>query len=101
MTDFAQRLRAFREQRGYSLSDLARASGVSRGYLHLLEQGESNPTLDKLELIARALSLTVSVLIGEASEQVHGEAMLIAAYRDCDLETVIRLTLARIDAASE
>jgi transcriptional regulator with XRE-family HTH domain len=95
--DFAQRLINARNQRRYSLSDLARESGVSRGYLHQLEKGENNPTLDKLELIAQALGISVSILIGDATEETYGETAMLRAYRDGDLEKMMRLAMARVD----
>lgn len=95
--NISQQIRHYRTLRHMSLQDLADASGTSRGYLHLLEQGDSNPTLDKLELIARALGLTVSVLIGDATEQVYGEAAMLYAYRAGDLVRMMTLALARCE----
>lgn len=59
------RIRQLREKANMSLTDLSRESGISRGYLHLIEKGDSNPTQDKLVAIANALGILVSELIGE------------------------------------
>lgn len=59
------RVRQLRKERNMSLSELARRSGISRGYLHLIEKGESSPTEEKLAAIARTLGVFVSELIGE------------------------------------
>lgn len=67
------RVRRNRERRGMSLTDLSRISGVSRGYLHLIEKGEQNPSQDKLVAIANALGVMVAELIGEVE---RGEELL-------------------------
>lgn len=54
-----------RERRGMSVSELARRSNMSRGYLYLIEKGETNPTEEKLIAIAEALDTTLSELLGE------------------------------------
>ncbi|MFC9292147.1 helix-turn-helix domain-containing protein, partial [Streptomyces sp. NPDC057052] len=40
----AVRVRAERERRGWTLNELAEASGVSRAMIHRIERGESSPT---------------------------------------------------------
>jgi len=40
-----------------TISKLSRLSGVSRGYIHLIEKGANNPTWDKLQSIADALGV--------------------------------------------
>ncbi|KQV32574.1 LacI family transcriptional regulator [Rhizobium sp. Root1203] len=60
------RVRAERELRGWSLSDLAGQSGVSRAMIHKIERGESSPTASLLGKLCGAFSLTVSSLIARA-----------------------------------
>jgi transcriptional regulator with XRE-family HTH domain len=67
------RIRRLREEQGLSISELARLSGVSRGYLHLIEKGENNPTQEKLAAIANALNVMVAELIGE----IEGDSVLV------------------------
>jgi transcriptional regulator with XRE-family HTH domain len=68
MTDAAQelgkRVRAYREALGYTLSDLAKRSGVSRSYIYQVERGVSSPTHEKVVALARALDVGVPVLLG-------------------------------------
>src|SRR5574341_628477 len=64
-TDLGSRIRSMREARGMSLTELAKNSGMSRGYLHLIEKGESSPTEEKLGALAKALDVLVSELTGE------------------------------------
>jgi XRE family transcriptional regulator of biofilm formation len=58
-------LRTARKQAGLSLTDLAHKSGLSRGYIHLIENDSSSPTSDALVALARALYTSVGALIGE------------------------------------
>ena len=64
MPDLGRRVRRYREERGYSLSDLARQSGVSRSFLYQIESGQSSPTEEKLTAIAGALGVDVADLLG-------------------------------------
>ncbi len=58
------RVRTYREARGYTLSDLARLSGVSRSYLYQVESNESSPTEEKLQALADALDISIGDLLG-------------------------------------
>jgi transcriptional regulator with XRE-family HTH domain len=59
------RLRAARRDKGMTLRDVFEATNVSITYLSDLERGVlSNPTLDKVKLIAGALGVTVEDLLG-------------------------------------
>lgn len=60
-----ERVRRYRIALGYSLSDLARQSGVSRSYLYQVESGESSPTEEKLLALANALGISVAELLGQ------------------------------------
>lgn len=60
-----ENIRTIRERRGMSVSELARRSSMSRGYLYLIEKGETNPTEEKLIAIAEALDTSVSDILGE------------------------------------
>jgi len=43
-TGLGQRVRQYREAQGYTLSELAKLSGVSRSYLYQVDSGEFSPT---------------------------------------------------------
>ncbi|MDX6233470.1 MAG: hypothetical protein QOH68_2494 [Nocardioidaceae bacterium] len=58
-----QRVALEREHRGWSLSELAERSGVSRAMIHKVERGESSPTATLLGKLSGAFGLTVSTLI--------------------------------------
>jgi transcriptional regulator with XRE-family HTH domain len=95
---FGTRMRYLRDTLGLSLSKLAELSGVSRGYLYLVEKGTSCPTLDKVEAIAQVLNVTPSQLIGDNSGDLFAdEVKLLNAYRIGDLKTIMQLALARVE----
>ncbi len=59
----ADRLRDLRHDRGWSLADLAAASGVSRATLSRLENAEVSPTTEVLGKLCSAYRLTLSRLM--------------------------------------
>jgi len=61
----AANTRALREQAGWSLSELARRAGVSKGALSQLEAGQANPTVETLWALAQALGVPFSDLTAE------------------------------------
>ena len=73
------RLRAEREGRGWSLTEFARRSGVSRAMIHKVEGGASSPTTALLARLAGALGLTLSELLARAEGGVRGARLLRAA----------------------
>jgi len=60
-----QTLRNLRSERGLSLSELSRRSGVSVSAIRQLEHGENSPSIRTVEKLARGLSCTVGELLGE------------------------------------
>lgn len=63
-THIAQRLKALRQARGWSLEAAARATGVSKAMLGQIERGESSPTVSTLWKIASGFSVSFSSLFG-------------------------------------
>lgn len=59
-------LRRLRTEKGLSLSDLARSSGVAKATLSALEGGRGNPTLETLSALAAALEIPMGDLITAA-----------------------------------
>lgn len=53
-------IRSLRKARGLTLSQLAEKSGLSIGYLSLLERDRSTPSINALHTISRALGVTIS-----------------------------------------
>ncbi|BCV22110.1 helix-turn-helix domain-containing protein [Moorella sp. Hama-1] len=63
-----KRIRELREERGYSLQDLAQRAEVSVSYLSEIERGAKRPSLKTLDKVARALNLPREQLVEAGSE---------------------------------
>jgi transcriptional regulator with XRE-family HTH domain len=68
----AERLRGERTGRGWSLTELAEASGVSRAMINRIERGVSSPTATILGRLSGAFGLTVSELLDEHAGRTGG-----------------------------
>ncbi len=65
-----------RKQLGLTQRRLAASVGVSQSYISALERGDrNNIALDKLDHIADALSITVSMLLAPCVEQLTQEEL--------------------------
>ena len=53
-------IRGLRKARGVTLAELAEASGLSVGYLSLLERDRATPSIKALHAVSRALGVTIS-----------------------------------------
>jgi transcriptional regulator with XRE-family HTH domain len=62
-----QRIHQLRQERGWSLDVLSRASGVSRSMLSQIEREQANPTLAVTVRIAGALGISMAELVEQAS----------------------------------
>jgi transcriptional regulator with XRE-family HTH domain len=60
---FGMRLKNFREQNGISLSDMASAVGIRRQTLRDIENGEVNPSLDKILIACAIFKVTPTELL--------------------------------------
>jgi transcriptional regulator with XRE-family HTH domain len=61
--EFCGRVKQLRAEHGWSLQDLANASGVSRSMLSQIERNEANPTLAVTLRIARAFGTSLADLV--------------------------------------
>ncbi len=59
------KIRELREERGYSLAELAKKSGISISYLSEIERHTKNPSLKTIEKLAQTLNIPKSMLIIE------------------------------------
>jgi transcriptional regulator with XRE-family HTH domain len=62
---FGQRLRATRIKAGYSQSDLEEISGIPKARLSRYENGHVAPSIQTLERLARALTVSEASLLGD------------------------------------
>jgi transcriptional regulator with XRE-family HTH domain len=61
-------MRQKRNQRGFSLADLGRATGMHPTYLGLIERGENLPTILTIFRVADALGVPPADLVREADD---------------------------------
>lgn len=82
----APRLRRTREQRGLTIVDVAKHTGISKSTLSRLETGQRRPTLELLLLLAQMYRVPLDELVGAPDSgdprtrlkprQVHGRTVL-------------------------
>jgi transcriptional regulator with XRE-family HTH domain len=75
----AANLRRLRIARRLSLSELARATGMSKATLSSVESGRSNPTVETLAALAGALRVSLGELL---EEPPLGQVRVVRAGRD-------------------
>jgi transcriptional regulator with XRE-family HTH domain len=69
-------IRGLRKARGVTLAGLAGASGLSVGYLSLLERDRATPSIKALHAVSRALGVTISWFF-EANDVPEAERDLV------------------------
>lgn len=80
---FAVRLRESRERKGLSLQKLADKIGASKAHMWDLEKGRTtNPSLEILIGLSRALDVSIANLVGEDTEQTQNNGDTVAMFRD-------------------
>lgn len=66
-----RQLRAFREQQGLTLQEVAQKAGFTKGSLSKIEHGKVNLPLDTLARLARALEVPLRDCFPEESVRVY------------------------------
>jgi transcriptional regulator with XRE-family HTH domain len=69
-----QRVASWRRLRGWTLRQLATASGMSAAALCRVESGKQRPKADEVERIAAALGITTPQFYGEMGHESDGAA---------------------------
>lgn len=62
MSDYITQLQDAIDERGISISELARRANVSRGYLYIVLAGKSRPTVDVLSRLSDALGIVIEAI---------------------------------------
>lgn len=75
----AARVRAEREARGWSLSDLAARSGVSRAMISKVERAEASATAALLGRLSGAFGLSLSTLLARVEADASGSGRIARA----------------------
>jgi transcriptional regulator with XRE-family HTH domain len=63
--EIGKRIRAFRTEKRITLDRLAKKTGFTKGYLSKVEKSTKSPPVSTLGILARALGITISALLGE------------------------------------
>lgn len=61
--NLGEQLRVLRNQRGLSLADVAKATGISKSFLSLVESGKSDITIRRLWLLVQFYGTTIAELM--------------------------------------
>lgn len=98
--DLGRRVKKLRGDRGWSLEELAAASGVSRSMLSEIERERANPTLSVTYRIASAFGLTLQELIESADSassiqiiRANERAQIFRKDRQCQIRTLSPLNM--------
>lgn len=98
--DLGRRVKKLRGDRGWSLQELASASGVSRSMLSEIERERANPTLSVTYRIARAFGLSLQDLIESADFastiqiiRASDRAQVFRSDKQCQIRTLSPLNL--------
>ena len=95
--NIGSRIRAAREARGMSMSELARASGLSPGAVSRIERGEREPGSGTLAAMARALGSGPGELLGREAPRVALPPAPTAVIMADQLEPADRTVLQAIE----
>jgi transcriptional regulator with XRE-family HTH domain len=69
-SEIGKRIKAFRTIKSITLEQLANLTGFTKGYLSKVEKSEKSPPVSTLGVIARALDVTISAILGEENPAV-------------------------------
>lgn len=70
--DLGRSLRAAREERGYSLSEVAEATEISASFLSLVENGKSDITVGRLQRLVEFYGISITDLLPMGSSEDSG-----------------------------
>ncbi|KIR02741.1 hypothetical protein P261_01556 [Lachnospiraceae bacterium TWA4] len=89
MASIGDKIRSYREFKGYSQIELAKLSEINVGTIRKYELGIRNPKPDQLEKIASALGLNVSVFL-DLNVQTVGDvlSLLFTIDENIDLDLI-------------
>ena len=75
-----QRIRSYRNERGFSQEKLAELSGCHPTYIGQIERGEKNATIESVEKIALALNISLSKLFEKLGGSDNSKNIALECY---------------------
>ena len=92
LAELGGRVRAWRARRGMTRKQLAVDSGLSERFLHDVESGKGNVSINSLEAAARALNITILDLLQDAPRPALARVQgLVARLDDAQLDQAYAL----------
>jgi XRE family transcriptional regulator, aerobic/anaerobic benzoate catabolism transcriptional regulator len=92
LAELGARVRAWRARRGMTRKQLAVDSGLSERFLHDVESGKGNVSINSLEAAARALNITILDLLQDAPRPALARVQgLVARLDDAQLDQAYAL----------
>ena len=70
MSVVGENIRIEREKQGYSQNSLAKRAGIAQATINAIERSTKSPSVDTVQLLADALNVSVSYLMGETKKAV-------------------------------
>ena len=95
--DVKNRIGHLRNERGWSLADLAKAAGTTKSQIQKLERGDRRLTLDWMERLARGLNVPISDLLPEGEKTSGSSAsdqkliQILSLLDDEDRDLIVKL----------
>lgn len=87
-----EKIKFYREKRGYNLSSLAEKAGIAKSTLHKIEENKTNPTINTLWAIATILEIPFGELLAKESEIKEDEMSVVLIEKNDEIE-VYKMTL--------
>ena len=75
-TDFGNRLKVVREEKGLKREDIAKQIGTSAAIIGRYERNERTPSVDIAKKIAEAMDVSLDYLVGDTSVLVKDKKMM-------------------------
>ncbi len=69
--DIGSQIRAIRKQRGITIAQLCEGTGLSKGFMSLIENNKTSPSISTLESIANYLKVPLPYLLLKKEERMH------------------------------
>jgi transcriptional regulator with XRE-family HTH domain len=99
--DFARRLQALREQRGFTQTQLGQRAGMAPAAISHFETAQRVPSLESFARLVDALEISADVLLGrtELNDSAHVDPIFLrASHANArTLDTVRRVTAAILE----
>ncbi|REF69625.1 helix-turn-helix domain-containing protein [Paracoccus versutus] len=86
------RIKEHRTRLGWTQDHLAKASGLTKGYLSLLEHGKRDPSAEALRSLAAAFGVDVTEMIEPDSAEAQDAIDHLAVYMKLDPEDKVAVS---------